>query len=143
MKEKKTQKAGFFFDENQKVETEIKNEEPTQESLKDVLTSLTEIEETESEPKKRGRKKKEVVNKEKEFEQRLLVVSTAYALISISQVVVKFIKDEKWLITDMTEAENLAKAIISYLEIRFPAWKNVSPELNLVLAFAGYFGKRL
>jgi hypothetical protein len=73
----------------------------------------------------------------------ILDLSMSYALISLSQIVSMLIKDEKWKITNQTEADQLGKIIVVYLNQRFPNWTNISPEINLIMGLSTYFVPRL
>lgn len=141
--------------ENQ--ESGIKNPElgtGNQELEKPVL-SLDEVKqvlekETEPEKPKRGRKKgsgrkskAEIEAEKKQAEiKQILQASFAYALVGLTNSVAHLLKDSKWAITDMSEAESLANVTIQYLDERFPDWEQYSPELSLIMGWSTYFIKR-
>ena len=161
----KKAKKDFFFDSEKKLtaDEKILKTEPEKEkieltgdtekteqveqetNLTDVLNSLTETEteSLQSEKPKKGRKSKYTKQKELEAERKILTLSTSFALISLTQLIAKVVGNEKWAITEQTEADTLSSAIITYLEIKFPNWTEIAPEFNLILTLSSYFAKRI
>jgi len=141
MKKKTTD---FFF--KNEIKDETKNEAVEKSNtLTEVLQNLESQNDVESTEKteKRGRKSKKQIENEKENEKKVLIFSTSLALISLSQLIAKILKDEKWVISDNQEANTLSDAIITYIDIKFPDWKYITPEFNLIFALSSYIIKRV
>lgn len=119
-------------------------------SLDQIAEVLDKVEE--EKPKRRrstgrgkGRKSKEQIDKEEKAEQskQIMKLSFAYALRGLTATLAYFLKNPIWIIESDEESDYLALATIQYLDERFPEWGEVSPELNLVMAWSTYFAKRI
>lgn len=114
-------------------------------TLDQIAEVLTPVED--EKPKRRKRRSKAELDKEKEDKNKeielMLKSAFAFALVGLTEAISILIKADKWKITDTNEADFLASATIQYLNVRFPRWQEMSPELNLAMSWSLYFVKRL
>lgn len=101
------------------------------------------LQEHEKSKKRRKNKQNHKELNEQRKLNRMLTAQMAHALQVGASIASIFLQDTKWMITDDKESKFLAQATVDYLNIRFPDWKKGTPEAVLLMAFGGYFAKRL
>lgn len=136
-------------------ETKPEPSEILQEIGFDSAGEIVQGEPAESEPKpkpkkkrRRGRPSKQEIYEEaaveemKQKAETLISIGLSALVVGAAEIIARYLKDERWRITDPQEAQELACVIKAYLDLRLPQALD-TPEGMLILGLSGYVFKRL
>lgn len=98
--------------------------------------------------RKRGRPSKQeileeqAVNEMQAKAEHLIETGIKALVVGAAELVARYLKDDRWKVTDAQEAAELAGVIKAYLDLRLPDVAN-TPEAMLILGLSGYVFRRL